>query len=192
KTWNKCKFTLPMEIDESFAILSDDDTNVHVIGGNNAKYEIQKMHVSVNVEQRFEKEELLMAKKHDLKKEMNRMKLERPYIIPFEKDRMIEDQKENQYEIEIPEEWKKMKTQIQTFENKLKEWDEEKRIDLNKMNWDDIWSFDGEFQQTKTNDLIRMNDIPSKIKTLVNYQSSVKNDVNIAAKDLEGISEKQK
>ncbi|ETO00870.1 hypothetical protein RFI_36570, partial [Reticulomyxa filosa] len=44
KTWNECKFTLPMEISGSFAILSDDDTNVHVIGGNNAKREKQKMH----------------------------------------------------------------------------------------------------------------------------------------------------
>ncbi|ETN99353.1 hypothetical protein RFI_38128, partial [Reticulomyxa filosa] len=93
-----------------------------------------------------------------------------------------------------------MKTQIQTFENKLKELDEEKRIELNKMNWDDIWSIDGQFQQTETNDLIRMNDIPSIIKTLLTYQSSIKvlfyiyfyDDVNIASKDVEGISEKQK
>ncbi|ETO03021.1 hypothetical protein RFI_34389, partial [Reticulomyxa filosa] len=53
-------------------------------------------------------------------------------------------------------------------------------------------SIDGEFQQTKTNDLIRINDIPSIIKTLIIYQSSIKNDVNIASKDVEGISEKQK
>ncbi|ETO00138.1 hypothetical protein RFI_37321, partial [Reticulomyxa filosa] len=95
-------------------------------------------------------------------------------------------------EIEIPEEWKNMKTQIQTFENKLKELDEQKRIELNQINWDDIWSFDGEFQQTETNDLIRMNDIPSIIKTLLSYQSSLKDDVNIAPKDFERISEKQK
>ncbi|ETO00037.1 hypothetical protein RFI_37422, partial [Reticulomyxa filosa] len=44
KTWNECTFTLPMEISQSFAILSDDDTNVHVIGGWNAKDEIKKMH----------------------------------------------------------------------------------------------------------------------------------------------------
>ncbi|ETO03460.1 hypothetical protein RFI_33947, partial [Reticulomyxa filosa] len=85
-----------------------------------------------------------------------------------------------------------MKTQIQIFENKLEEWDEEKRIELNKMNWDDIWSFDGEFQQMKTNDLIQMNDIPSIIKTLLSYRSSLKDDVNIAPKDFERISEKQK
>ncbi|ETN99982.1 hypothetical protein RFI_37476 [Reticulomyxa filosa] len=60
------------------------------------------------------------------------------------------------------------------------------------MNWDDIWSFDGKFQQTKTNDLIRMNDIPSIIKTLLSYQSSIKDDVNIVSKDFEGISKKQK
>ncbi|ETN97324.1 hypothetical protein RFI_40207 [Reticulomyxa filosa] len=67
-----------------------------------------------------------------------------------------------------------MKTQIQTFENKLKELDEQKRIELNQINWDDIWSIDGQFQQTKTNDLIRMNNIPSTIKTLLTYQSSIK------------------
>ncbi|ETN97138.1 hypothetical protein RFI_40393, partial [Reticulomyxa filosa] len=87
---------------------------------------------------------------------------------------------------------KKIKTQIQTFENKLREWDEEKRIELNKMNWDDIWSIDGKFQQTKTNDLIRMDDIPSIIKTLLTYQSFIKDDINIAPKDFEEISEKQK
>ncbi|ETN98114.1 hypothetical protein RFI_39403, partial [Reticulomyxa filosa] len=134
-----------------------------------------KMHVSVNVEQLFEKSELLMAKMYELKKkEMNRMKLERPYIIPFEKERMIEDEKESKCEIEIPEEWKKMKTQIQTLENKLKELYEEKRIELNTMNWDDIWSIDGEFQQTKTNDSIRMNDISFAIRTLLLYRLSIK------------------
>ncbi|ETO01217.1 hypothetical protein RFI_36223, partial [Reticulomyxa filosa] len=60
KTWNECKFTLPMEIDESFAILSDDNTNLHVIGGSNEEDEKQEMHVSMNVKQLFEKEELLM------------------------------------------------------------------------------------------------------------------------------------
>ncbi|ETO34908.1 viral A-type inclusion protein [Reticulomyxa filosa] len=193
KTWSEFKFTLPMEISNSFAILSDDDTNVHIIGGWNAKHEIQKMHVSMNIEPLFEKEELLkMAKKHELKKEMNRMKLERPYIIPFEKERMIEDEKENKVEIEIPKKWKEMETQIQTFENKLKELDEEKRTEPNKMNWDDIWSIDGEFQQTKTNDLIQMNEIPSTIRTLVLYQLSLKDDVNITSKDFEEIIKKQK
>ncbi|ETN97414.1 hypothetical protein RFI_40115 [Reticulomyxa filosa] len=97
KTWNECKFTLPMEISDSFAILSGNDKNVHVIGGKNAKGKRQEMHVSVNVEQLFEKSEFLkMAKMYE--KEMNRMKLERPYIIPFEKARMIEDEKKNKYE----------------------------------------------------------------------------------------------
>ncbi|ETO03343.1 hypothetical protein RFI_34067, partial [Reticulomyxa filosa] len=73
-----------------------------------------------------------------------------------------------------------------------KELDEEKRIELNKMNWDDIWSIDGKFQQTKTNDLTRMNNIPSIIKTLLTYQLSIKDDVNISSKDFEAISEKQK
>ncbi|ETN99098.1 hypothetical protein RFI_38389, partial [Reticulomyxa filosa] len=90
-----------------------------------------------------------------------------------------------------------MKIQIQILENKLKEWDEEKRMELNKMNWDDIWSIDGKFQQTKTNDLIRMNDIPSIIKTLllVNHLSKfdfVFNNVNIASKEFEEISEQKK
>ncbi|ETO02378.1 hypothetical protein RFI_35058, partial [Reticulomyxa filosa] len=44
KTWNQCKITLPMEISSPFAILSNDDANIHVIGGFNAKGEIQKMH----------------------------------------------------------------------------------------------------------------------------------------------------
>ncbi|ETO01457.1 hypothetical protein RFI_35983, partial [Reticulomyxa filosa] len=122
-----CKFTLPMEISHSFAILSD-DTNVHVIGGCNSQGEIQEMHASVNVEQLFEKSEFLkMAKTRE-------MKLKTSHIIPFEKERMIEDKKENKYEIEIPEEWKKMKAQIQTLEKKLRELDEEKRTELNKMN----------------------------------------------------------
>ncbi|ETO03449.1 hypothetical protein RFI_33958, partial [Reticulomyxa filosa] len=59
KTWNQCKLTLPMEVFASFAIFSGDDTNVHVIGGFDAKDEEQKMHVSVNVEELFEKSELL-------------------------------------------------------------------------------------------------------------------------------------
>ncbi|ETO36246.1 hypothetical protein RFI_00815, partial [Reticulomyxa filosa] len=44
KTWNQCKITLPMEIYLSFAILSNDDTNVHIISGFGANCEIQKMH----------------------------------------------------------------------------------------------------------------------------------------------------
>ncbi|ETN99652.1 hypothetical protein RFI_37818, partial [Reticulomyxa filosa] len=157
KTWSEFKFTLPMEISLSFAILSNDDTNVHIIGGWNARNEIQKMHVTVNVEQLFEKSELL--------------KMARCMI---EKERMIENEKNNKYEIELPKKWKEMETQIQIFENKLKELDEEKRMELNKMNWDDIWSIDGEFQKTKKNDLIRMNEIPSTIRTLVLYQLSIK------------------
>ncbi|ETN99450.1 hypothetical protein RFI_38024, partial [Reticulomyxa filosa] len=48
KTWNECKFALPMEISFSVAILSNDNPNVHVIGGWNADFKEQKMHVSVN------------------------------------------------------------------------------------------------------------------------------------------------
>ncbi|ETO02582.1 hypothetical protein RFI_34833 [Reticulomyxa filosa] len=48
-------------------------------------------------------------------KTWNELNEEKSYIIPFEKDRMIED------EIEIAKEWKKMKTQIETLEKKLKE-----------------------------------------------------------------------
>ncbi|ETN98829.1 hypothetical protein RFI_38658, partial [Reticulomyxa filosa] len=44
KIWNQCKITLPVKTNSSFTILSSDDTNVHVIGGFNAKGEIQKMH----------------------------------------------------------------------------------------------------------------------------------------------------
>ncbi|ETN99085.1 hypothetical protein RFI_38402 [Reticulomyxa filosa] len=106
-----------MEIYLSSAILSNDDTNVHVIGGFDAKGKIQKIHVNVNVDELFEKSELLKMP-------------EILYIIPIEKQRMNEDEKENAE--------KKRKTQIETFEKKLKEWDEEKRTELNGMNWDDI------------------------------------------------------
>ncbi|ETN99643.1 hypothetical protein RFI_37827, partial [Reticulomyxa filosa] len=100
KTWNQCKITLPMEISSSFAILSDDNTNVHVIGGFDAKDNGQKAHVIVNVEKLFEKSELLkMPEMHrrmiELKNEIMKMKLERSYIIPIEKQRKIEDEKEN-------------------------------------------------------------------------------------------------
>ncbi|ETO00306.1 chromosome segregation protein, partial [Reticulomyxa filosa] len=65
-------------------------------------------------------------------------------------------------------------------------------MELNGMNWDDIWSFDGELQQLKQSVLIRMNDIPLIIKELLFYQSSIKIDVKNASKDFEEISEKQK
>ncbi|ETO03187.1 hypothetical protein RFI_34223, partial [Reticulomyxa filosa] len=110
KTWNECKLTLPMEISASLAILSDDNTNVHVIGGRNIKDEKEKMHVSVNVDQLFEKAELLKMIQ-ELKKEIKILKLERSYTIPIEKERMIEDEKKNNDTVAIPEECKKMKTQ---------------------------------------------------------------------------------
>ncbi|ETO17100.1 hypothetical protein RFI_20233 [Reticulomyxa filosa] len=155
KTWNQCKITLPTEIYASFAVLSNDDVNVHVIGGLNAK------------EQLFEKSELLkMSKMYrrmiELKNKITKMKLEIPCIIPIEKQRMNEDKRI------------KKKTQIETFEKKLKEWNEEKRMESNGMNWDDIWGFDGELQQTKKRVLIQMDDIPPIIKTLFCYQSSIK------------------
>ncbi|ETO34889.1 hypothetical protein RFI_02197, partial [Reticulomyxa filosa] len=171
KTWSECKITLPMEISSSFSILSGNDTNVHVIGGFNAKDEAQTIHLSVNVEELFAK---IYEKIIELRNEITKMKLERPYIIPIEKRRMSEDEKENKEVIKIPEDWKKRKTQIETLEKKLKEWNEEKRMELNKMNWDDIWSFDGELQQTKKNVLIRMDGIPLVIKELLSYQSSIK------------------
>ncbi|ETO00779.1 hypothetical protein RFI_36661, partial [Reticulomyxa filosa] len=90
------------------------------------------------------------------------------------------------------EDWKKRKTQIETFEKKLKKWDEKKKMKLNGMNWDDIWSFDGELQQIKKIVLIRMNDIPPIIKTLLSDQSSIKIDMKNASKDFEKITEKQK
>ncbi|ETO02486.1 hypothetical protein RFI_34945, partial [Reticulomyxa filosa] len=100
KTWNQCKITLPMEIYASFAILSNDDTSFHVIGGLNANYGKQKTHVSANVEELFEKSELLkMTKMYGkmikLRNKITKMKLERPYIIPIEKERTNEDKKEN-------------------------------------------------------------------------------------------------
>ncbi|ETO00177.1 hypothetical protein RFI_37274 [Reticulomyxa filosa] len=120
KTWNECNFTFPTEMYESFAILND-DTNVHIIGGLNAKDEKLKMHVSANVDQLFEKSDLLkMPKVYELKNEIKRLKLERPYTIPIEKDRVCEDEKENKSVIKVSEEWQKMKTQMEAFEKKLK------------------------------------------------------------------------
>ncbi|ETO00639.1 hypothetical protein RFI_36801 [Reticulomyxa filosa] len=107
------KLISPMKNSSSFAILSDDDTNVHVIGGSNAKSGIQKMRVSVNVDELFEKSELLkVAKTYEkmeeskkeiarlkeiairakrktelLKKVTARIKFEIPYMIPVEKER---------------------------------------------------------------------------------------------------------
>ncbi|ETO34534.1 hypothetical protein RFI_02558 [Reticulomyxa filosa] len=129
KTWNECKLTLPMEISASLAILSDDKQMFMSL----------QMHVSVNVDQLFEKAELLKMIQ-ELKKEIKILKLERSYTIPIEKERMIEDEKKNNDTVAIPEECKKMKTQVEILGKKLKEWDEEKRIELNRMNWDDIWS----------------------------------------------------
>ncbi|ETO03634.1 hypothetical protein RFI_33768 [Reticulomyxa filosa] len=49
-SFNECKFTLPMEIYASFAILSGGYMNIHIIGGFNAKSEEHDMNVSVNDE----------------------------------------------------------------------------------------------------------------------------------------------
>ncbi|ETN97135.1 hypothetical protein RFI_40396, partial [Reticulomyxa filosa] len=105
---------------------------------------------------------------------------------------MNEDKKENREVIEISEDWKKRKTQIEILEKKWKEWNEEKRMELNGMNWDDIWSFDGELQQIKKRVLIQIDDIPSIIKTLFSDQLSIKIDLKNASKGFEEISEKQK
>ncbi|ETO00833.1 hypothetical protein RFI_36607, partial [Reticulomyxa filosa] len=110
----------------------------------------------------------------ELKNEMMKMKLERPYIIPIEKQRMNEDEKENKEVIGLPEDWKKRRIQIETLEKKWKEWNEEKRMELNGMNWDDIWSFDGELPKIKQNVLIQMDDISPIIKELLFCQSSIK------------------
>ncbi|ETO11729.1 hypothetical protein RFI_25647, partial [Reticulomyxa filosa] len=77
-------------------------------------------------------------------------------------------------------------------EKKLKEWDEEKRTELTQMNWSDIWSYDGEFQQTKENDLIRMRNISFTIKKLLFHQSSINVDFNNVSQEFEKISERQK
>ncbi|ETN99639.1 hypothetical protein RFI_37831, partial [Reticulomyxa filosa] len=121
----------------------------------------------------------------ELKNEITKMELERPYIIPIEKERVTEDEKENKEVIEIPEDWKKRKAQIETLEMKLKERDEEKRMELNEMNWDDIWSFDGDAS-------IRVDNISYIIKELFFCQSSIKIDVKNASTDFEEISKKQK
>ncbi|ETO32228.1 hypothetical protein RFI_04889, partial [Reticulomyxa filosa] len=115
-----------------------------------------------------------------------------PLLIFIATSSYSENEKENKQMVEIPDEWKNIKTQIETLEKKLKEWDEEKRVELNGLNWDDIWSFDGEFQKIKKKFLIRMDDIPLIIKTLLSYQPSIRIDVKKASKDFEEITERQK
>ncbi|ETN99003.1 hypothetical protein RFI_38484 [Reticulomyxa filosa] len=100
KIWSQCKITLPMKISSPFAILSDGNTNVHAIGGFDANYGTQKMHVSVNVEELFEKSELLKLPEMyrriiELKNEITKIKLERPHKISIKKERLNEDEKEN-------------------------------------------------------------------------------------------------
>ncbi|ETO03665.1 hypothetical protein RFI_33736 [Reticulomyxa filosa] len=89
----ECKFTLPMEISHSFAILSD-DTSVHVIGGSNAQ------------EQLFEKSEFLkMAKMLEMKLKnqvdeaiLNYTKCIEQYdnICSIERDILIQKQRKKQ------------------------------------------------------------------------------------------------
>ncbi|ETO21781.1 hypothetical protein RFI_15422 [Reticulomyxa filosa] len=195
KTWNECKITLPMKIRSSFAILNGDYTNIHVIGGN-ANYQMQSTHMSVNVEQLFEKSELLkMLKTYELKKEIirlkeitirakrkaellkkvtTRIKFERPYVIPIEKERHCDEMERIKKNSKIPQEWKSRNIGMEVLNKQLKEWDEEKRMELNEMNWDDIWSFDGTFEQARSNDYIRSNSISSIIKTLLGHRTAIK------------------
>ncbi|ETO01644.1 hypothetical protein RFI_35796, partial [Reticulomyxa filosa] len=127
-----------MEISSSFAILSDDDTNVHVVDGFNAKDEIQRMHVSVSVDELFEISELLKMPKN------------------------------------MPQEWESRKVGIEALNKQLKAWEEEKRAELNEMNWDEIWSFDGTFEQVRSNDINRLTSLSSIIKALLGYRTSIK------------------
>ncbi|ETO03083.1 hypothetical protein RFI_34327, partial [Reticulomyxa filosa] len=217
KTWNQCKITLPIEIYASFAILSDDDTNVHVVGGLNAKYEEQKMHVSVDVEKLFEKSELLKMPKTygrmiELKKEIARLmeiairakrktellkkvtariKLERPYMIPVEKERNSGEVETREKSFDIPQEWKSRKVAIEALNKQLKAWEEEKRTELNEMNWNEIWSSDGTFEQVRSNDINRLTSISSIIKTLLGYRTSIKTDINTTTKEFDELIEKQ-
>ncbi|ETO35890.1 hypothetical protein RFI_01171 [Reticulomyxa filosa] len=191
KTWNECKITLPMKISLSFAILND-DTNVHVIGGLNGNNEL-KMHVSMNIEQLFEKAELLeLPKAYELKKEIARLK-----EITIRAKRKTELLKKVTSRIKIKkdfkisQEWESRKIGMEALDKQLKEWDEEKRTELNEMNWDDIWSFDGAFEQARNNDFTRANSIPSIIKTLLGHRTSIKIDVNTTTKEFDEIIEKQ-
>ncbi|ETO10902.1 hypothetical protein RFI_26475 [Reticulomyxa filosa] len=76
--------------------------------------------------------------------------MEKLYNISIEKNRMIENEKGNNDERESSKEWKERERQIKSYEKKLKEWNEEKRMELNVMNWDDIWSFDDTNNKQKT------------------------------------------
>ncbi|ETO26658.1 hypothetical protein RFI_10475 [Reticulomyxa filosa] len=179
KTWDQCGFTLPMKINASFAVLSADNTTVHFVGVMDKVGKRQKMHVSINVEQLFElKEERV---KNENKK---KMELERLYAIPTEKDRVSDETRENKMTIEIPKNLKEMKVEIEKLEQKLKEWEEEKRIELNERNWDDIWSYDGAFKQIENEHLIQIHHISSIVKTLIGYRASISTDMSNSSKDL--------
>ncbi|ETO26659.1 hypothetical protein RFI_10476 [Reticulomyxa filosa] len=204
ETWNQCDFTLPKKIHGSFAILSADNAIFHVIGGWDAANNIQKIHISANVEQLIEKQELremiktqfqkirvLREEKLKLQQEMTMMKLERPYMIPIEKDMSNEDVNGQKMPIQISKEWMKIRYDMNTCEGKLKEWKEEKRIKLDDMSWNDVWSCDGAFERIKNKDLIQMNDMLSIVKLLLRFRASVNLDVEKTSNKLEEVNQKQ-
>ncbi|ETO03220.1 hypothetical protein RFI_34190, partial [Reticulomyxa filosa] len=115
RRWTKCDFTLPIELSSSFAIFSDHNAKVRIIGGQNNNEEM-KIHLIMDVESIFDMSDLVnSADKYKTIGYDN--------IIPKE----IEDQKEK----------------IIQLKSKLEKLDkEEEKIDLNKIEWLEIWCSD--------------------------------------------------
>ncbi|ETO00309.1 hypothetical protein RFI_37138, partial [Reticulomyxa filosa] len=91
KIWSQCNFILPKERSATFALLDNNNMNVHIIGGKNAQNKIQKTHFRINTFELFGKSQLYkMANANAqeivrLRKEIEKMQLERPYVIPMER-----------------------------------------------------------------------------------------------------------
>ncbi|ETO18778.1 hypothetical protein RFI_18469, partial [Reticulomyxa filosa] len=175
KIWSKCNFILPKETSATFALLDNNNMNVHIIGGKNAQNETQRTHLRINAFELFEKSQLYkMANANAqeivrLRKEVEKMQLERPYVIPME----CANERKEQKEVISNSSEEKMQTEMKIFEKQLDEWKQEKRITSDEMGWNDIWSYDGAFQQIKNKDLTRMDNISSFLKTLLIFRNSI-------------------
>ncbi|ETO02302.1 hypothetical protein RFI_35133 [Reticulomyxa filosa] len=179
KIWSQCNSTLPKETSATFALLDNNNMNVHIIGGRNTQNKIQKTHLRINAFELFEKSQLYkMANANAqeivrLRKEIEKMKLERPYVIPMERVREYANDRKEQNEVISDSSEEKMQTEMKIFEKQLNEWKQEKRIISHEMGWNDIWSYDGAFQQIKNKDLTRMDNISSFLKTLLIFRNSI-------------------
>ncbi|ETO00064.1 hypothetical protein RFI_37396 [Reticulomyxa filosa] len=84
-----------------------------------------------------------------------------------------------------------MKTQIEALEKKLKEWDEEKRMKLNRINCDNIWNFNEIYE--KCLEKIKLKNQVNE--SILNYTKNVLNNNQIQDfnnKVLKGFNKLQK